>query len=97
MEISDNQVIERLENVEKHLQRIEEKDSLWFTNVESEIEQIKGGMRQIKELLETFNPNLSKGCLEANTTDFRNIQEEHEMSHINRGNLVDGRLIAIST
>ena len=53
MDISDNQVIERLENVEKHLQRIEEKDSLWFTNVESEIEQIKGGMSQIKELLET--------------------------------------------
>ena len=90
MAVAERQLIERLEIVETQLKHVEEKDSMRVVKFESEMDQVKGELQQIKDLLKRLN---SCRCCVQDNKNLRNLEGDHEMSHINRANSIDGMLI----
>ena len=91
IKIEGGQVIKQLQNLERHIQRVDEKNSEMVGTLERELLQVKKLLRL----------NLRGYGAERDTTTSKaaagqasiNLSEEHEMSNINRGISIDGMLL----
>ena len=89
IKIASGQILERLENLERHIQR-DERDSERVRNLERELLLIKGLLLRLN--LGGDGVRVGASTNTAATSKETASLQEHEISYINRGTSTDGML-----
>ena len=91
IKIASGQILERLENLERHIQR-DERDSERVRNLERELLLIKGLLLRLNLGGDSVQDGASTSKASTRQKAASRLQEENEMFHTNRGTSIDGML-----